>query len=126
MATSRLPLDIKTFLIESIDSIAHLEVLLMLYNNKDREWDAESVSKELRSNHHSAENQLSQLTNKGFFKVNDFKKYKYGPSSDEVNQKIARLHDIYNEMPVAVVTCIYDKPKDILKDLSDAFRLKKD
>ena len=114
------------FLIEHIDSVSHLEVLLMLFNNKHREYSAENVSKELRSNDHSASNQLSKLADKGLFKVNDQKKYQYSPASSELHEKVSRLVNIYQEMPVAVVTCIYEKPKDALKDFSNAFKFKKD
>lgn len=126
MPTSRLPLDIKYFLTESIDSVAHLEVLLMLLTNPEKKFSAEEVSRELRSNVHSAENQLEQLTNKGLLRKQEPRHYQYAPSSDEKDQKVKELHDIYRKMPVAVVTCIYEKPQDKLKDFSDAFKLKKD
>lgn len=125
MPTSRLPLDIKNFLMDKIESVAHLEVLLMLYSRRERSFTPENVCKELRSNVHSASNQLSLLAQRGLLKVNN-RDYQYAPSSPELDLQVQRLLEIYKEMPVAVVTCIYEKPQDKLKDLSDAFRLKKD
>lgn len=126
MATSRLPLDIKLFLTELIDSVSHLEVLLMLYNNKNREFTAENVSREMRSNSHSASNQLLQLKHKGLLATTDEKSYKYWPATPELDEKVKSLAALYNEMPVAIVTCIYEKPTDRLKGFSDAFKFKKD
>lgn len=98
----------------------------MLFNNKNREWTAESVSKEMRSNSHSAANQLDQLFAKGFLTVSATKQYQYKPTSPELDEKVSRLSQVYKEMPVAVVTCIYEKPTDKLKGFSDAFKFKKD
>lgn len=98
----------------------------MLFNNKDREFTAEYVSKEMRSNHHSATNQLSQLAHRGLLASTDAKTYKYWPATPELDEKVKTLASLYNEMPVAVVTCIYEKPTDKLKDFSDAFKFKKD
>lgn len=98
----------------------------MLFKNPSRHFSAIEVSHEQRSNQHSASNQLEQLTKHGLLKVNDAKMYQYAPGDDELHQKVEKLYELYKEMPVAVITCIYDKPKDKLKDLSDAFKLKKD
>lgn len=125
MLTSRLPLDIKQFLTEMIESIAHLEVLLMLLSRPEKKFSAEEVSRELRSNTHSATNQLEQLTSKGLLKQENAL-FQYSPSSEEIDLKVKELYDVYKKMPVAVVTAIYEKPQDKLKDFSNAFKLKKD
>lgn len=98
----------------------------MLFNNRDREFTAENVSKEMRSNAHSAGNQLSQLKHKGLLSSTDEKTFKYWPATPELDEKVKSVAALYNEMPVAVVTCIYEKPTDKLKDFSDAFKFKKD
>jgi hypothetical protein len=126
LATSRLPLDVKLFLTELIDSVSHLEVLLMLFNSKNKEFTAENVSRELRSNTHSAANQLAQLVAKGLLAVRDEHHFRYCPSTPEIDANVQKLSSLYNEMPVAVVTCIYEKPTDKLKGFSDAFKFKKD
>lgn len=98
----------------------------MLFNNKDREYTAETVSKEMRSNSHSASNQLSHLKEKGLLAETEGKKFKYWPATPDLDEKVKHLADLYNEMPVAIVTCIYEKPTDKLKDFSNAFKFKKD
>lgn len=125
MPTSRLPLDIKSFLMESIDSVTHLEVLLMLYQNPEKNWDVESVRKEMRSSFSSASQQLASLTEKGLISFNG-DNYSYKPFSLELDNKVKKLHQLYHDMPVAVVTCIYERPAEKLKNFSDAFKIKKD
>jgi predicted transcriptional regulator len=126
LPTSRLPLEVKAFLMENIDSVAHLEVLLMLLNHPARTFTAEEVSKELRSNNHSASNQLRKLCDLKLLKNTNDKFFQYGPSTPELDQKVKELYEVYTQMPVAVITSIYDKPQDKLKDFADAFKLKKD
>lgn len=98
----------------------------MLANRSDKEWNSSSVSKELRCNEASAQRYLEQLASKNLLLSRETKFYQYKPGTEELNNKVLQLKDLYKEMPVAVVTCIFEKPQDKLKDLSNAFRLKKD
>lgn len=98
----------------------------MLFNNSEREWNAASVAKELRTSESSAGNYLSYLAAKNLLLSRETKFYQYKPGTPELTEIVPRLSELYKEMPVAIVTCIFEKPKDKLKDLSDAFRLKKD
>lgn len=125
MPTSRLPLEIKSFLIQFIDSISHLEVLLMLFSTPEKKWDAQNVSKELRSNVTAATIQLENLHSKGLIAVDDSRQFSYH-ASHELNDSIKLLYILYHDKPVAIVSCIYEKPTDKLKGFSDAFKLKKD
>jgi hypothetical protein len=126
LPTSRLPLDIKQFLIDNIDSIAHLEVLLKLFSNPEKNWNAEDLSKEMRSNISAATIQLVNLQRKGLIKSNDDLSYRYEATNAELNKQIENLVLLYHDKPVAVVSCIYEKPTDKLKGFADAFKLKKD
>ena len=126
LPTSRLPLDIKQFLIDNIDSIAHLEVLLKLFSDPTESWNAENLSKEMRSNITAATIQLESLQRKGLIKSNDGKFYRYESTNAELNKKIEDLVNVYHDKPVAVVSCIYERPTDKLKGFADAFKLKKD
>lgn len=98
----------------------------MLYSHHDMLFDADSISKELRTNHRSAEAQLKYLAEKGFLRVDENQCYQYKPQSDELHQNVVNVYEIYKVKPVAVVACIFEKPKEKLRDLSNAFKLKKD
>ena len=126
MPTSRLPIDIKLLLTESIDSVAHLEVLLMLFQNPTKLWDADAVGKELRSNRTAATIQLENLARQGFLKSTDSKNFRYETENQELNKKVEQLVQLYQEKPVAIISCIYERPTDKLKGFADAFKIKKD
>lgn len=126
MANSSLPLDIKSFLIENIDSVSHLEVLLRLFENPNEWFNAEKVSKESRSNLSSATAQLENLKSHGLLIKNESHQYMYQPVSEELSEKVVKLNHLYHEKPVAVISTIFDKPSDKLKGFADAFKFKKD
>ena len=98
----------------------------MLYAYPDQWFDAEKVSKDLRGNVTSSSNHLQILLNHGLLIVNEQHQYKYQPKTPELAEKVKNLHASYLEKPVAVVTCIFDKPNDKLKGFADAFKFKRD
>lgn len=97
----------------------------MLSSTPELWFDAEAVSKELRSNKTSATNHLNNLLDHGLLIKNE-NLYKYQPKNQELKNKVTALYHAYHERPVAVVTCIFDKPSDKLKEFADAFKFKKD
>ncbi len=126
LATSRLPIDVKELLTNHIDSVGQLEVLLIFFNNPDKNWSPVSISQELRTNVTSAANQMAKLAANGFIKNVSGDLYIYDPTTEELRMKVDHLHLAYKEMSVAVISFIYEKPSDKLKGFADAFKLKKD
>ncbi|WPU63856.1 hypothetical protein [Peredibacter starrii] len=96
----------------------------MLFSSPEKKWDAQHVSKELRSNVTAATIQLEDLEQKGLIKVDEKRFFFYSPK--EHHELIKTLFILYHDKPVAVVTCIYDKPQDKLKSFANAFKIKKD
>lgn len=125
MATSRVPLDIKDFIKTCIQSVSHLEVLLMLVDKSDFAWTAEDIAKELRTNNTSAAQYLKHLHDNGLLHK-EGNTFKYFPSTPDLVEKVKILSALYKEMPVTIITVIFEKPQEKLKDLSDAFKIKKD
>ncbi len=126
MTTSRLPIDVKELLMNHIDSVGHLEVLLVFFNNPEKIWTPQTLSNELRSHETSVAKHMAKLSTSGFIKSVSGDQYQYGPESDELKVKVDRLHQAYKEMSVAVISFIYEKPTDKLKGFADAFKIKKD
>lgn len=125
LSDSRLPLDIKTLLTEHIESLSQIEVLFVLFENSNKGWTADSISRELRSHPVSVTRSLSHLLSQGFVKKeNDL--FFYFCADLDLHASVVHLHLIYTERPVAVVSFIYEKPTDKLKGFADAFKLKKD
>ncbi|HXH29288.1 MAG TPA: hypothetical protein VNJ01_00620 [Bacteriovoracaceae bacterium] len=97
----------------------------MLHSQPSQEFDADAVSRELRSNVTSASSKLQQLHAQNLIRITNDDKYIYSPPPTLV-KVIDDLHDLYQIRPVAIVSFIYEKPVDKLKGFADAFKLKKD
>lgn len=127
MPTSSLPLDIKNLLTDHIESVAHLEVLFLFFNNPLTTWTAASLSKELRSSESSATKYLHLLSASGFIKTSgNENSFIYSPKDETLADDVRKLHEAFQQKPVAVISFLYEKPVDRLKGFADAFKIKKD
>lgn len=124
MSDSDLPREISDFISIYINSVGHLEVLLLLSDDPKRGWTAEDVSQELRSNENYANAQLKELTQNGLLYFSE-NKYYCTKDSDKLS-KIYKLRDQYNVRRFSVISLIYNKPLEKIRDLADAFRIKKE
>ncbi len=120
--------NVRSLIIERIDSVVQLEVLLLLQANTGRAWTAAEVAQELRIEPSWATGQLGELAGRGLLApaadVPDG--YRYAPSPREIDATVVQLSKDYAERRVTVITLIFSKPVDKLRTFADAFRLRKD
>jgi hypothetical protein len=111
-------------IVDRIESVAQLEVLLLLMRDPAKVWNAQTLAAELRVTETWTASQLQQLVQHNLAtKVPQG--YRYG--ADLVTHAtVQELDKAYHSHPVAVVTLIYSKPNRTLKSFSDAFRLRKE
>jgi len=123
-----LPIGVKAFIAEHIHSVEQLEVLLLLRTDPSKEWSAEAVSREIRSNPTSAAHRLSGLYAHGLLEVRQDSEplYRYSPRTKELEKSVTMLAHAYTLYRVKIVELIYSRPKDRLLTFADAFRLKKE
>lgn len=121
-----IPKDIRIFLTDCIETVSQLELLFLIFENKNTHWSAEAISKELRTHPAMAAKQMEILVSKRILKLEDDLSYSYAPESQQLQDNITELYKLYHERPVAIVTYIYTRPEDKLKGFADAFKFKKD
>jgi hypothetical protein len=125
--SEQLPDHIQQFLFQHIESLAQLEVLLLLRSQSDRDWSAEEVSKALYTSADTSAVQLDDLVKRGFLAKDSAAppRYKYAPegSQDALVKDVAA---IYQERRVSVITLIYSKPVNKVQTFADAFRIRKE
>lgn len=122
---SDFPDNVREFMKNYINSVAILDLLIMIKNQPAREWTANDVSAEMRTNPSYAMLQLNQLVDakviekseKGFFR------YKVDSPHHEV---IEQLEEFYNLKKSSIINQIYSQPLDSLRDFANAFKIKKD
>ncbi|MBA2404141.1 MAG: hypothetical protein H0V66_05170 [Bdellovibrionales bacterium] len=125
MGENHLTPELKEFINRNIPSIAQLELLFLFYSFPDKFWNNEELSKETRTNVSAVSRNLSQLLSRKLILKRD-ENYKYNPENQEINLQVQQFFMVYQERPVAVITFIYEKPRDVLQDFANAFKLKKD
>jgi hypothetical protein len=123
-----IPEAVRALLDGHIDSVVQAEVLLLLYANPARTFDAAQVGRELRIEPAGAEEQLSKLTERGMLASGGGPPgtYHYSPQTPQMDLAVAGLARAYADRRVAVISRIYAKPDDPLRSFADAFRIRKD
>lgn len=128
MADDPISEEVRRFISEYIDSVELLEVLLLLRRDPKREWSADAVSREIRSNPTSVMTRLNNLHSRGLLLMSETPTplYRYQPKTDELDLAIKGLAQAYTERQARVIDLIFSKPIDMLRHFSDAFKFKKD
>lgn len=128
MADANIPEEVSRFIKEHIDSLEQLEVLLLLRAYPDREWSAQEVSRELRSEPGAAAERLAEMSLDGLLIMSQAEGplYRYGPKTPELARLVDKVADVYAVRRVTVITLIFSKPSKHVLSFADAFNLRKD
>jgi hypothetical protein len=103
---SLLPEGVRQFLRANIDSLDALEVLLLLFGQPARQWTAEEVGRECRTNEWAAGMQLRTLSTRGLVRAVDATPMGY-QADDAHAAAVEALARTYRERRVGVITFIY-------------------
>jgi hypothetical protein len=124
MADDPIPADLRDFILRFIDSVAHLEALLLLRANRQTSWDAPAVAARLYTTGEQAGEVLVQLCNEGLL-TSENGLYRYGTQSAEHLAMVDRLADSYAKQLIPITNLIHGKPRRI-RQFADAFKFRKD
>lgn len=119
------PQDVAHFLAEHIDSVVQLEALLLLYARPESYCSAADVARELRIAADWTDAALAKLAAAGILEIQN-NTYRYAPRTEELRQTVASLARIYEDRRVTIVSMIFSKPPDPIRQFTDAFRFRKD
>jgi hypothetical protein len=138
---SPIPTAVRRLIQDCIGSAAQLEVLLLLWEQRHLDWNADEVSRELRSAPELAARSLADLHAAGLLTVTAAgtappaagkdapaeNRYRFDPVNAEDAATVEALHRAYRERRYSVLDVIYSRPADgTLRAFSDAFRLRRD
>ncbi|HEY6465675.1 MAG TPA: hypothetical protein VIY69_06775 [Candidatus Acidoferrales bacterium] len=112
------------FILAEIDSVPHLEALLLLWNSRPKQWSADEMSKALYLESDATQLILQDFQNRGFAssESNEFS-YLSNPDRDRL---IDSLDKIYRREIIRVSTMIHSKASPAVRAFARAFRLKRD
>ena len=116
------------FILEEIDSVPHLEALLLLCRNKQRTWRVEEMAHSLYVKPEQAENILQDLVRRNLVLVRTEgeKGYAYDSSSENRNALLQQVDETYRRELIRVSRMIHSKAAPAIRDFARAFRFTKE
>jgi hypothetical protein len=116
------------FLKKEIESVPHLEALLLLRENPERAWSAEDAGRRLYVEIEHSRRVLDDLVQRGLVVAeaasgDSVYRYASQDADDGLMQLVAQE---YRLRLVQVATLIHTKPSVAIHDFARAFRLKKE
>ena len=124
MADDPILADLRDFILRYIDSVAHLEALLLLRAAPQTAWETPLVAARLYTSPEQASEVLAQLCDERLLVCEDGL-YRYGGQPPEHLAMIDRLAESYAKQLIPITNLIHSKPRRI-RQFADAFKFRKD
>jgi hypothetical protein len=124
-----IPQDIIKFIAEQIDSVPHLEALLLLHGQVAEQWTIERAAARLYVSPDAAERILETLEQRKLVKKwadGSVTKYEYDPEWDETGQLMSRVAMVYSRHLTPIANFIHSKAPRPVLEFARAFDLKKE
>jgi hypothetical protein len=122
-----IPANVHRFLKDNIQSISQLELLLLLFQHRQRAWSVSEAAKAQYTAEAMTQAALESLRRLGLVSSSGDPdpQYQYAPDSPELDQLVTELSQLYVERRVTIINLIYSSPLDKLQSFADAFRIRK-
>jgi len=124
MADDPIPADLRDFILRHIDSVAHLEALLLLRATPETMWNPPVVAARLYVSAEQADEVLAQLCSERLLTCENGR-YRYEGQAPEYLAMVDRLADSYAKHLIPITNLIHSKPRRI-RQFADAFKFRKD
>lgn len=127
MEESTLPRDVQEFIERYVPSAGSLEILLLLFANRDRAWTVEQIVAKLRSNNMMVKDFLAYFESKDIVVQDDNASFTVNHQYPNLIANLTELSRVYHERPVSVLNEIYRVPGtgSKIQLFADAFKIKK-
>jgi hypothetical protein len=127
--SSDLPLAVRAFAVEHIDSPDEIDVLAAVVDFADRWWDAEMIRKQCGMTTDRARAILDRLAAHNLLdiRVTGAVRYQFRPAAPELESAARVFVDAYRRDPVSVITAILGRAQGRgARDFANAFRIRRD
>ena len=122
MIDDLIPDDIRQFIIVGIDSVAHLEALLLMRTGAHENWGIPVVAQRLYITEQETGQVLKRLCDQGLVIMNGNEPllFQYRPKSVELARMIDRVAEVYKKQLVPVTNLIHSKSHTRIEELADS------
>jgi DNA-binding MarR family transcriptional regulator len=129
MNVDDLPADVLRFIEDNIDSVPHLEALLLLYEQPEQQWTTAVVAERLYVTRAAAAALLADLERRKLAEKKadaDSPTYIYAGAWDPGGEMMRKVAVTYRRNLTRVAVCIHSKASRSVREFARAFDLKKD
>lgn len=121
-------IDVYKFILEKMDSVPHLEALMLLWNSRPVGWTCEELASRLYVPSEKVNDLLRDLVRLQLVKRSDVSplKYSYFSRSEEQDELMSRIDAAYRRDLVRISTMIHSNTSSSVREFARAFRFKKD
>jgi DNA-binding MarR family transcriptional regulator len=121
-------IDVYEFILENIDSVPHLEALILLWNSRPVGWTCEELASRLYVPMEDVVRLLRDLVRMQLVAESKTAppKYSYLPKSEEQNELLTSLDSAYRKDLVRISTLIHSKTSSSIREFARAFRLRQE
>jgi len=123
------PEDVARFLQDNIETIDQLEILRILGEDADKEWDCAVLAGEVQAGTQAVRAHVTEMSARGLLtriQRGSALACRYGAATPELEGKVNRLLHVYKERPVTMIKMVYQRAKDPLRAFADAFRIRRE
>ncbi len=121
-------IDAYEFIYDNIDSVPHLEALILLWNSRPVWWTCEELASRLYVPLHQVSQLLRDLVRMQLIaeSITSPFKFSYLPKSEEQNELLVSLDNAYRKDLVRISTMIHSKTSSGVREFARAFQLKQE
>lgn len=123
MASTLLPEELSLFLQRQVDSIIHLEALLLLFRNAHTAFDGAAVAQHRYIDKPAASQALLRLQERGLI-AGDNAGFRYSPTAD-TDPLVRALDQYYAQHLIAITALIHAKSASRIQEFAKAFKLRR-
>ena len=123
------PEDVARFLYDNVESIDQLEILRVLGEERQKEWDTAALAAEVQAKPEAVRAHLAAMQARGLLAITTRGtglSCRHGARSPELEDMVGRLLQLYRERPVTMIKMVYERAMDPLRAFADAFRIRKE
>ena len=115
------------FILDHLDSVPHLEALILLWNSRPVAWTLDELGSRLYISLRDVAAVLRDLEGLDLVRVSGTNppKYSYAAKSEAQNELMRGVDNAYRRDLVRISTMIHQKPSSSVRDFARAFLIKK-
>ena len=127
MAQGNISADVVRFIAERIDSVPHLEALLLLFDSAPKGWSAAEVAARIYISEEQGRALLQGLARQQLvaLEAEGVQRYRYDGAWDESGTTMRSVAETYRRHLVSVANLIHSKASPAVRDFARAFQFKK-